>query len=96
MKVTYRCDLGNRDHYLFTLCSLIISLELLEMVIRIVMFRNSTLNENECNETNLLLTVLLVALGELAPLGFVAMTDVISLPAANLGAVGAETVFDVD
>jgi hypothetical protein len=95
MEMSFSCGLGNPEHYLFTLCSLIICLELLEMIIRVVIVRNSTLDENECNETNLLLTVLLVALGQLGPIGFVAMTDVIRVPNLERSrAVEGGTIFD--
>jgi hypothetical protein len=95
MEMSCSCGLGNPEHYLFTLCSLIMGLELLEMIIRVVIARNSTLDQNECNETNLLLSVLLVAIGQLAPLGFVAMTDVIALPTVE-PSPGADngTIFD--
>jgi hypothetical protein len=95
MEMSCSCGLGNPEHYLFTLCSLIIGLELLEMVIRVVIVLTSKLDENECNETNLLLTVLLVALGQLAPIGFVAMTDVISVPTFERSPVAENgTIFD--
>jgi hypothetical protein len=75
-----QCGLGSAEDYFTTMCSMIISLELCELAIRIAIYRITLVNDDECGEVSMILNVLLFTLGQLAPVGFAAMTDEISRP----------------
>ena len=89
---TFSCNLGNPEHYLFTLCCFFIIILLFQAIFNIVIFFTLSSNASECTELNLILTLCTECIGQLLPLGFISIVDVISLPPPE--AQPAASIFD--
>lgn len=92
MGLVFKCGLGNPEHYIFTLCSVVIGLQIVQIFFDLLL---ALYGENEeCSEMRLVLTVLFECIGDAVPLGFIAVVDVIQLPIRNEVPMIAATIFD--
>ncbi|OHT14249.1 hypothetical protein TRFO_15404 [Tritrichomonas foetus] len=77
---TFSCNLGNPEHYLFTLCCFFIAILLVQTFFNLALSLTALENLTECSELKLVLTLCTECIGQLLPLGFISIVDVISLP----------------
>lgn len=92
MGLVFKCGLGNPEHYIFTLCSVIIGLQLVQIFFDVLLV---IYGENEeCSEMRLVLTVLFECIGDAVPIGFISIVDVIQIPVRDEIPMVAASIFD--
>lgn len=77
---SFSCNLGNPEHYLFVLCIFFIAVYLIQTGFDITLCISNSMKLTECSEFKLLLLLCSECFGQLLPLGFISIVDVISLP----------------
>ena len=92
MHLKFRCGLGNLEYYIFTLCFIVIVLQVVQCLFDGVLAFD-TMN-NECSEMRLILTILFESFADVVPLGFISVVDVVSVPPLEEHPIVASSVFD--
>lgn len=80
MNFQFSLGLGNPQHYIFTICMVIIIVQIIGIGILSAIFGCYTSGINECSETRLVLVLFYECLKHLLPLGFLTIVDVFTIP----------------
>lgn len=92
MGLAFKCGLGNPEHYIFTLCTIVIGLQLVQIFFDLLLAIYG--DNQECSEMRLVLTVLFECIGDAVPLGFISIVDVIQFPIRDEIPMLTATIFD--